>query len=201
MKDSYSILRYEDFLRTYLARGDRIPARIIKNFISLFAFEQDERKKEQKQRFELISNLILQRFGSDKDYKFTYSKRKTKYVASFDNMIGIACNNMDNSYMKLWDKTEHKDRKNVIAYNFYKALDQYRCDCLNKKSNMTNYKLYVITAFMMNQLGFRFTNNSNPTNSQLFKGIRYTLDKSIKEKRLIHSADPIPELYFIPPKK
>jgi hypothetical protein len=187
-KNVYALDRYQQFFQNYLVAGNKIPARVLIKFLSHFTLPEKEMEKIREEQFKNVAIATINRFKSDKEYYFTYTNQKTKSVVSFENMITTATSLINDSYSKFSEATPNEKKKGELAYKIYASFCSYRNYHLNIKHqrNLTDYKLYVIVCFIMNNIGYRLAKQT-ANNYQLFQGIRYTLDKFPKEKRLIKS--------------
>lgn len=181
-KDMCSILMHEHFIKSKLKEGKNIPAKVLNSYFSLFSIK-NVIKEEIKSKSKEIKTKLIGRFSSDKHYKFKYLNY------SFETMIDYVLDKISDGYENFIESTSRitADRKERLAYDIFILFYQYKHYNLSKKYLvfMSNYKLYILTAFILNELGFGVNDKKNTvTNSILFDKVKYTLDKAIKNNPL-----------------
>ena len=166
------LIAYFHYFQIETKKGNDVPAEHIRDFIK-FVFERNE-KFFQKRLAEIpkVSQATIGRFISNPEYNFT-----TRSGESLSEMISSAVNF---SYIYTYDdENDLDDAKKLIAETAYYQMVHYRSQLPKLKiALLTDYKLYVITAFILTQAGFPVSTSKTPTNAQLYQGIRAVLDKS-----------------------
>ncbi len=219
VEQACALWRYQIFFEKNLEKGNKIPARVIKNLFGILKFTEEEQKKQLKQQFETIKQATLDRFLNDNDYCFNYTKEikkedavqtttlfeklkeiteesskkaykpnkpkklqalMYKEVYSLEDMIDTTLKSLRNDIDTVWHNVKQEKRKETFCKDVYLSLNEYK-KYLNKESQklMTKYKLYVMTGFIAKLYGIPVGSEKNPTNSQIYQGIRHTLEKFI----------------------
>lgn len=186
---------YEKFIKKQIESGNKIPARVVKKFLSFFSL-YDREEIETNLRNEILNKRLKTILDSlDKKhyyFKGTRELKKNEDAISFiqinqkitGNKIEYSLKTMlgyilefimsnENSGNKKWTKDEY-------IGNAYLELCNYRNLIMNKRHQkfLNEYKLHVLSAHItLVTYGRKITTAENPTNEVLFHSVRNAINK------------------------
>jgi hypothetical protein len=202
-----ALWRFEIFFEKNLEKGNKIPARAIKKLFTIIRFTKEERKKQIEQQFDIIQQETIKRFSTDKNYKFEYTAteeefditkmefpgqskpskktkkykpRKYKVTYSLQSMLHQTFTSLKKNFEDIWLENAMEKRKETFCKEVYLSLNGYRrqLDKRHKKF-ISKYKLYTITGYVAQLYQIPICTKKDPSNHQIYQGIRHTLEKFI----------------------
>lgn len=198
LKDTIQILHYIYIFKNE-NNQDKISQKDIQNFIRLVRFSGTANLKQMESEIKETKNKTISRFGSDKEYGFipdkssaiknrnlfdTQLENKYKEKYSIEQMLDSAFSSLVTYFIINLEKHPDKISKEYLSVVICKSLMEFRDKLSPKNKNKLKgkYKLYSITAFILNELGYKISTKKNPINKQLFNDIKYLLDTNINKK-------------------
>lgn len=71
--DACGVIKLEDFFKRHVEAGDRIPARAIRILLSKVRIKEERLNTEVEELIGRVKQAVLDRYGRDKDYQFTFT--------------------------------------------------------------------------------------------------------------------------------
>lgn len=187
-----AIWGYKKFLTKHLKNGDKIPARVLNKFFSLFTIEENRIKEEFKKRSDIIKQKTLERYLKDKEYLFFapmpdaiqfLSKKKSERGCSLSDMIESVFDQIEKNFFISNTKETFVKLVNS-AINGYFTFYQ-----IKKEKYLSTYKSNAITGFIVFKFGFHLSKETSeykeidPSNELLHQAIKYHTSKNKKKSK------------------
>ncbi|TND09827.1 MAG: hypothetical protein FD123_951 [Bacteroidetes bacterium] len=186
-RDLCNVLAYEYFLKKHIAAGDKIPARVLKKFISFFRITEDERRKGIEKQINILKNRIIERFGADAEYTFERPKAKKRKgndivfeipASSFKDVVNSAVSSLVSTLMENHNKYRNTDERKFLFESIFNSINSVMKGAPKPaQKKISRYKKIVLASFMTSEIGYRFTTKKNPTNQDYFQGAKYIANK------------------------
>ncbi|MCX6180710.1 MAG: hypothetical protein NT150_02115 [Bacteroidetes bacterium] len=190
---------YNKFIEKHIEQGNKIPARVLKRFFSMFKFKIYN-------KYEIDADLqkekILQRFGAEKGFTFIVIE-KGEVLYSFNHMINELCLEMKKNYSGFLEKTKVEQRKKKVCYFIFAKMHWYKQKAEKHvgKPLLSNYALGAITAYFMNVLGWNFGGKDAKT-KKLYDSMKGMIRIFVKKNMLpVYNAHPFLGNFEIPPSR
>lgn len=203
LTDTFKVIHYMSIFHN-LKDGETVPADVIKGYIKLVKYAGTEEMKQVEAEITTIRKNSINRFCSDDEFNFISEEKpdvkndgiitfeigksenpenKNAEKYSLELMLNEAYNSVMFYYLsKLKSPEPELIQKQLSVMIFHSLTDFCKKLTFKNKEKISPYKRYVLTAFIMQGLGFKFTTKKNPINSELYQGIRYLLDTALKVK-------------------
>lgn len=159
----YELMAYHHFIQQQVNKGNKIPARIIKKYLSFFTMPIYHKEYDWKKKEGIIIRAVMVRFISSKCV-FDLNKNGNNYC--FPKMIIYAV-----------EKTARVIKLNKTAFtkdDIVKYIHKFIIEYLGNSYKIRPYHLGYIVAFIAIQFGFKLTTRKL-TNDSLFGSVRNTL--------------------------
>ena len=180
-KESYwDILMIEIYFKKQIKEKKPIPSEILEKYFSLFSIKRSFQHQIDEME-SMISKALSKRFASDKNYKFKYK------IYSLEHLILFVEKHIKSNYAPIFQQTikNPEERKVRLAFEIYKCIYVYREEKLDKDTRvfLSDYKLTVITSFVLNLLGIKVSSGANKkeSNASLFDKGKYIVKKAIRK--------------------
>lgn len=185
-KDFCTIWMYKKFITKNLSEGNKIPARVLGKFFSLFTIEENRIKQEFKMRSDIIKKQTFKRYSKDKEYAFFIpmpdaiqfiGKSKKERGCSLSDMLENVFEQIERNITETYEKGSFINFINSAIneyFTFYK---------INKVKYLGIYKTNAITGFIVFKFGFHLSKeiseyrDTNPSNELLHQAIKYQTSK------------------------
>lgn len=191
-KDFCTLWMYKKFLTKHLKCGDKIPARVLNKFFSMFTIEENRVKEEFKNRSEIIKQKTLNRYLTDKKYTFFipmpdaiqfFGKENTERGCSLSDMVESVFEQIEKNLLE----TNYKE---TFVNLVNSAIDEYFTFYqIDKKKYLSTYKSNAITGFIAFNFGFHLSKETSeyketyPSNELLHQAIKYHTSKNKKKSK------------------
>lgn len=191
------ILPYYFFIERHIKNGDKIPARVLKEFLSFIQFDNSHVVNE-KRASELL-DLCVSRFEDDEDYKIEGYTIKQSYEpplhlsdAEPKNLKGKAYRqhyNLQTLFEEVINSTfkitrEQNETKENVVPVVYSLIVRYRDLMLNAahRKFITDYKCRAMTGYLASIIVGRITHMQPISNEVLQDSVRYYIKKHKNKK-------------------
>lgn len=195
------IWKFEKFFKKHLEAGDKIPARALIKFFSLFKKEEDVIKNEVKKRCDDIKEKTYRRFSNDKDYNFEIelalnmnfpdfwlegmqeSKEEKKGKCNLKEMLDSVFDSITENFLEI-----SVDKKRFILAIYDNIEYYFQMFKGDTQSVLSQYGRKAITGYTAYSFGFHLSkeirdlNGTEPNNELLVQGVKYYTDKIKKKK-------------------
>lgn len=195
-KDFCTIWGYQKFLTKHLKAGDKIPARVLNKFFSMFTVEENRLKQELKKRSEKVKKLTVERYTKDKDYIFSkklpfsiqirFGNKKypeTKSICCLSDMLNRIFTDIENNMIQTYQK------ESLITLVNDSITDYFSLFKGNTKNLFSKYKRDAIIGFIVYKFGFHPSKETkdyedqDPPNQVLHQAVKYHTSKNKKKSK------------------
>lgn len=206
-KHSSAYFRYEQFIRKNIEAGNKIPARVLKKFLSLIRVKRDREQSEINVLVERAKQPVIHRFSNDPDYKFsckgkpeynwnwlddlegdspTKKKRAKKVEYTFDSLMTRVFSGLRTRLASIKSSDAGSDKEALIEYVYgeishYCSLPDINPYTAYKQAVLTSYIVFQFEYYLSDKLKVAFTQKREPANHDLYEAVKYYINK-IKRK-------------------
>lgn len=186
-EDGGAVLAYKYFFDKHLAAGNKIPARVLHKFFSLFSLPIIEQEKIFEIQKESISAGIINQY--EKEYNFNKNLVCTRYIdnrkqeCSFTGLI-------NNMFCTLSFEIYVKRDKQTLLIHLFEIIESYFNNFKGDTEKLfSKYKRDVLIGYILFSFGYsiskelkKFSLENPPLNSDFSEAIKNTT-KSLLEKK------------------
>ncbi len=166
-EDVYKMLKYQDFISTHLAKGNKIPYRVFKKYFSFFSITDDEKNKFYSSQFEHYKHEILTHFKDDKTY----------YFDSFEEMIDEVIGGVIHQML---EKPEIRTDKVAFLHLVYGTMKTYLDENMKSKERKKylDSRIKTIAGYIAYVFGYQISYTAPiDSNGQIFNAVKYIFHK------------------------
>lgn len=190
-RDTCAILEYQKFLRRQIKLKNKIPARVLRKFFSLFTIPDIQVRRNLINRVSAVRRQTVDRYLNDKEYAFS---KKLLYARQFfgSKTKSICC--LNDLFKRIFDDIEKDLLKNNDKESIVKLINTSINEYFNSFEGATDklfskYKRDAIIGFIAYKLGFHLSKDireleksEEPSNELLSQAIKYHTSKLKKSK-------------------